>query len=72
MKALWKNIILHHQAAAVACGIRNQRVMKAKDAFVAITFEDSGGIPEMLDEPILVGVYDMETMDIIVDAKRVD
>ncbi len=45
---------------------------EGKDAFIAITLEDGGGIPETLDEPILVGIYDMETMDIIVDAKRVD
>ena len=45
---------------------------EGEDAFIAITAEDGGGVPETLDEPILVGIYDMETMDIIVDAKRVD
>jgi len=45
---------------------------EGKDTFIAITLEDGGGIPETLDEPILVGIYDMETMDIIVDTKRVD
>jgi hypothetical protein len=45
---------------------------EGNEAFVAITSEDSGDIPETLDEPILVGIYDMETMDIIVDAKRVN
>jgi len=45
---------------------------EGEDAFIAITAEGGGGVPQTLDEPILVGVYDMETMDIIVDAKRVD
>jgi hypothetical protein len=44
---------------------------EGKDAFIAITVEDVG-IPEMLDEPIMIGIYDMETMGIIVDAKRFD
>jgi len=42
------------------------------DAFIAITAYDGGDIPETLDEPVLVGIYDIETMDVIVDAKRVD
>ena len=45
---------------------------EGKEAYIAITVEDGGDIPETLDEPILVGIYDMETMDIIVDAKRMD
>jgi hypothetical protein len=45
---------------------------EGKDAFIAITVEDGGDVPETLDEPIMVGIYDMETMDVIVDAKRMD
>ena len=37
-----------------------------------VSSSSGGGIPETLDEPILVGIYDMETMGIMVDAKRVD
>ncbi|MGA2224735.1 MAG: hypothetical protein ABSH41_09870 [Syntrophobacteraceae bacterium] len=43
---------------------------KGQNAFVAITVEDGCGVPETLEEPILVGIYSMDSGDILEDAKR--
>ncbi len=49
-----------------------QTKYEGDDAFIAITVEDGCGIPETLDEPILVGIYSMETEDAIVEPYRID
>jgi hypothetical protein len=45
---------------------------EGKEAYIAITVEDGGEIPETLDEPILVGIYSMETADLIVEPYRIN
>lgn len=42
---------------------------KGKDAFIAIT--DMGGLdlPESLDEEVMVGIYDMDSQDLIEEVK---
>lgn len=45
---------------------------QSQEAFIAITDEDGCGVPESLDQPVLVGIYSMVSGDLLEDVKRVD
>ena len=45
---------------------------EGKDAFVAITDDGGLGLPESLEEPVYVGVYDLDGGDMVVDAELHD
>lgn len=41
-------------------------------AFVAVTCEDGCGLPESIEDPVLVGVYDMDSGELLEEVKRID
>ena len=43
---------------------------KAKNAFIAITDEGGLALPESLDEPVMVDVYDLDSGDLLEEVQR--
>ena len=43
-----------------------------KDAFIAITDDGGLDLPESLDEPVYVGIYDIDSGDVIGEVKLVE
>jgi len=71
------NIMREHGFGASSSGggcewYTKETVYKGKSAFIAIT--DNGGLdlPQSLDEPVYVGIYDLDTGDLIEEAKLHD
>jgi hypothetical protein len=40
------------------------------DAYIAITDDGGLGLPESLDDPIIVGIYDLDSGELIEDCKN--
>ena len=43
---------------------------KGNNAFIAVTDEGGLALPESLDEPVLVGVYDLDSGDLLEEIQR--
>jgi hypothetical protein len=42
---------------------------QGKGVFIAITDDGGLGLPESLDDPVIVGIYDLDSGDLIEEAK---
>jgi hypothetical protein len=49
-----------------------QIAYQGKDAIVAITDDGGLGLPESLEEPVYVGIYDLDSGDELVEAELVN